>query len=361
VSDRRPQPFLTRTQIFTIAFFAVFLFLLYQVIRLLSPFSGSLLWAGVIALALYPLYLRIVVLLGGRAGLAALTMTVVTLLIIVGPAIGLLTVLVSQTVELYAWASEAVKSGAALEFWNRASSLISDKILALPFVADLDIRGVFMKGLSQLSSSLASRVGLVLRNTLLLVVNIFIMLIALFFFFRNGNQYYDTVMDLIPFRKEQKLSIAGKLRDTFTAVINGVFLIAVGQGIMTGLGFALFSVPFPVFWGFLAAVLALLPFGGASLVWIPGAAYLLMTGSTMHGVLLAVWGTLLVSLPDNFVRPLLIGKKAKLPTFFLFLGILGGLQIYGFLGILFGPLVVTLVTAFVQIYREEFAESENGS
>jgi predicted PurR-regulated permease PerM len=135
-----------------------------------------------------------------------------------------------------------------------------------------------------------------------------------------------------------------------------VFLIALGQGIMTGIGFALFRVPFAVFWGFLAAFLALLPIGGAALVWIPGALFLLLTGETLRGVLLAVWGAVLVSLPDNFLKPMLIGRKAKLPAFFLLLGILGGLQVYGFLGILFGPLVVTLLTAFVQIYREEYAE-----
>jgi predicted PurR-regulated permease PerM len=195
----------------------------------------------------------------------------------------------------------------------------------------------------------------VLRNTLFLVVDLCIMLIALYFFFRNGERYYAMSLDLVPFSAVQKESISKKLYDTFTAVINGVFLIALGQGIMTGIGFALFQVPFPVFWGFCAAVLALLPVGGAALVWLPGAAYLLLTGSKLSGVLLAVWGLLLVSLPDNFIKPLVIGKKAKLPTFFLFLGILGGLQVYGFLGILFGPLVVTLVTAFVQIYREEFA------
>jgi predicted PurR-regulated permease PerM len=161
---------------------------------------------------------------------------------------------------------------------------------------------------------------------------------------------------LLPFTPEQKKSIARKFQDTFTAVINGVFLIALGQGIMTGIGFAVFSVPFPVFWGFLAAVLALLPIGGAALVWIPGALFVFLTGSTLKGVLLAVWGTVLVSLPDNFLKPMIIGKKAKLPTFFLFLGILGGLQVYGFLGILFGPLVVTLLTAFIQIYREEYGE-----
>ena len=110
----------------------------------------------------------------------------------------------------------------------------------------------------------------------------------------------------------------------------------------------------------LAAVLALLPVGGAALVWLPGALYLFITDATVRGVLLATWGTFLVSLPDNFIKPLLIGKRAKLPTFFLFLGILGGLQVYGFLGILFGPLIVTLLTAFVQIYREEFSGDKNG-
>lgn len=359
MSSIRVQPFLTRSHIFTIVFFVVFLFLLYQMARLIAPFSGSLLWAGIIALGLYPLHRKAASLLRSNASLAAGIMTLFTLLIIVGPAIGLLSILVSQTVDLYAWAAEGVKSGAALEFWNKASSFISDKVLSLPFVADLDVRALFMRSLSQFSSSLGSQIGAVLRNTMLLAFNLLIMLIALFFFFRNGQRYYEMIVDLIPFSKEQKESIAVKLHDTFTAVVNGVFLIALGQGIMTGIGFALFSVPFPVFWGFLAAILALLPVGGAALVWIPGVLFLLLTSATIKGILLAVWGIVLVSLPDNFLKPLFIGKKANISTFFLFLGILGGLQVYGFLGILFGPLIVTLLTAFIQIYREEF--SDDGS
>lgn len=327
---------------------------------MLAPFSGSLLWAGVIALALHPLYLKVVARFRGRKSLAAGAMTLLTLLVVIGPTIGLLTVLVSQTVDLYHWVSEGVKSGALLEFWNRVSSKISQKVLILPFLADLDIKGMLINSLRQLSSSLASQVGAVLRDTLLLIIKLFIMLTALYFFFRNGERYYATAMDLLPFSAEQKRSMARKLHDTFTAVINGVFLIAIGQGIMTGLGFALFGIPFAVFWGFLAAILSLLPFGGAAIVWIPGALYLLLTSATTKGILLAVWGVVLVSLPDNFVRPLLIGKRAKLPTFFLFFGILGGLQVYGFLGILIGPLTVTLLTAFIQIYRDEFAK-ENGT
>jgi predicted PurR-regulated permease PerM len=356
VKDVPTQPFLTRTHIFTIAFFVAFLFLLYQAGRLLAPFSGALLWAGVLALALHPLYLKLVRLFRGNTYLAAGLMTMITLLMVVGPVIGLLTVLVSQTLDLYRWVSEGITSGSLLDVWNRLSASISRKIFSLPFVADMDIKGLLVNGLHQFSSGLTSHVGAVLRDTLVLFFNLFIMLTALYFFFRHGERYYETAMDLLPFREEQKRSIACKLHDTFTAVINGVFLIALGQGVMTGIGFAIFGISFPVFWGFLAAVLALLPFGGAALVWIPGALFLLLTKATLKGVLLAVWGLVLVSLPDNFIRPFVIGKRAKLPTFFLFFGILGGLQVFGFLGILFGPLIVTVLTAFIQIYRDEFAE-----
>jgi predicted PurR-regulated permease PerM len=307
-------------------------------------------------MALYPLYRRVIVLLRGNESAAAALMTLITVLIVIGPAVTLLGLLVRQTIDLYQWVAEGVQSGAALDFWNRWSSMISRQVSSLPFVADLDLKGMLTKSLGQFSSNMTAQVGALLRDTLLLVIQLFIMIFTLFFFFKNGERYYWSVLDLVPFSKEQKQAIAQKLHDTFTAVINGVFLIALGQGIMTGIGFAVFGVPFPVFWGFLAAVLAVFPVGGAALVWIPGVIYLLVMEESLKGILLAVWGIVLVSLPDNFLKPILIGKKAKLPVFFLFLGILGGLQVYGFLGILFGPLIVTLLTAFIQIYREEFPE-----
>ena len=182
------------------------------------------------------------------------------------------------------------------------------------------------------------------------------MLLSLFFLFRDGERWYASVTRLLPFTQDQQQAIARRFQDTFSAVVNGVFLVALLQGVMTGIGLALFGVPFPVLWGFLAAILALLPIGGAALIWVPAAVYLYLTGSAVSSILLAVWGVVLVSLPDNFLKPLLIGRKAKIPTFLLFIGILGGLQVYGFLGIFAGPLVVTLLTAFVQIYREEFVE-----
>jgi predicted PurR-regulated permease PerM len=355
MNDRQSTPVLTRSYIFAAVFFSLFVFLLYQAARLFAPFLSSLLWAGIITLALYPLYQKLLRLVRGRAALASALITLVIALLIIGPAIIVLSALTSQAGGLYTDASELIKSGRLTEIWNRFLASPLGSILSLPAIQELDIQKFVIEHLGDLSSGLAGQVGGILKNTLLLVVNLLIMIIALFFFFRDGESQYLAVADLLPFTAKQKESMARKFMDTFNAVITGLFFIALLQGLMTGIGFALFGVPFPVLWGFLAAFLALLPIGGTALVWIPGAIYLFLTGATIKALLLAVWGIVLVSLPDNLLKPVIIGKKANIPTFFLFIAILGGIQTFGFLGILFGPVVVTLLTAFVQIYREEFA------
>ena len=356
MNNLNAPPFITRGHLISLAFFSVLFFLVYELGQMLMPFSSALLWAAILALALYPWYTKLLVLVKGRAGLAAAIMTTLTVLVVVGPAIALIGVLATQAVDLYQGASELVFSGKLTSAWNTLADWLLKRMPYLPAISGTEVKAMLLKGFGDFSSSMAFQLGGLLKNTLAVLLNLLIMLVSLFFFFRSGESYYRTAMELLPFTLEQKRAIALKFHDTFTAVINGVFLIALLQGTMTGVGFALFGVPFAVFWGFLAAILALLPIGGAALVWLPGAAYLYLSGSTLHSILLALWGTLLVSLPDNFLKPLIIGKKAKISSFFLFLGILGGLQMYGFLGILFGPLVVTLLTAFIQIYREEFVE-----
>jgi predicted PurR-regulated permease PerM len=351
-----PPPFITRAHLFALAFFGVFIFLLYQMARLLAPFSAALLWAAIITLALHPLHQRVLRLLKGKPGAASAIMTLITLLAVIGPAIAVLVVFAGQAVDLYQSALQGIQSGKFLELWNRITTSLTEHLRALPLLSGIDVTGLAMKGLGEVSTGIAGQVGFLINETLVLAIDLAVMLVALFFFFRDGESYYRSVMDMLPFSAEHKQSISRRTHDTFKAVINGVFLIALLQGIMTGAGFALFGIPFPVFWGFCAALLALLPIGGAALVWVPGAAFLFFTGSKVSSILFFAWGLILVSLPDNFLKPALIGRKAKLPSFFLFIGILGGLKVYGILGVLFGPLVVTLFMVFVQLYREEYGE-----
>jgi predicted PurR-regulated permease PerM len=356
VSDRSSRPLLTRNQIFAAAFFIVLIFLLYQASRLITPFLSAVLWAAIIVLVLYPLYARVLRLLRGRKTLAAGVMTFFTLILVIGPTVVLFALLTGEVVDLYRAAVEFIQSGGWADLWGRLKASSLGAVLAQPHLAELDIKSRVINGLGDLSADMAAQLGAMLKNMLLALLNLFIMLFVIFFFFRDGKAYADEVTDLLPFPETQKKSIMEKLGNTFSAVLNGLFLVALLQGFMTGVGFLIFGVPFAIFWGFLAAIAALLPIGGSALVWIPGALYLFLKGSTLKAVLLAAWGALLVSTPDNFLKPILIGRKAKLPTFFLFLGILGGIQAYGVLGVFFGPLVVTLLIAFLRIYREEYAE-----
>ncbi len=348
--------FLSRSPLFAIVFFGLLLFLLYQMARLLTPFLSPLLWAAILTLALYPFYQRILARVAGRRTLAACIMTFMTMLLIIGPAIAFLVLLAAEAVNLYDWTSAFIQSGKLAEIWSRYASSFISKVLALPALAGFDIKSMVIKNVGDAASILAGQIGGILKNTLIFFIDIVVMLIALFFFFRDGESYYHTIVDLLPFAKKHKEAIARKFGDTFRAVINGVFLLALLQGAMTGIGFFLFHISFAAFWGGLAAVLALFPVGGAALVWVPGAVYLYLSGSSLKAILLGVWGIVLVTLPDNFLKPWIIGKKAKIPTFVLFIALLGGLQAFGVLGILFGPVVVTLLAVFIQIYREEYAE-----
>lgn len=354
MTNKTEDSFLTRQHIFAAIFFSFFLFLLFQMAGLLGQFASALIWAALLTLAGYPLYQKILKRLNHRRSLSAGVMTFIIALVIVGPSIALLTSLASQALSLYEWASGIIQSG-RLEEWGDATTSSLGRILSHPVLAGLDVKGLALRSIGDLSSTMVAQLGSLLKNTLVFFFDLMIMFFAIFFFYRDGEAYYHFLMELLPFTAPQKKSISKRFTDTFRAVINGVFVIALLQGIMTGFGFALFGVPFPVFWGFVAIAAALIPLGGAALVWLPGVLYLLLTAHPIQGFMLAAWGIFLVTLPDNFLKPLLIGKKANIPTFFLFMGILGGLKIYGFLGVLFGPLIVTLLTAFVEIYREEYS------
>lgn len=354
MNENNGRAFFSREHMFAAAFFIALIFILYQAARLIAPFSSALLWGAVIALSLYPVNKRVLALVRGKKGAAAGIMTALTFILVIGPATGVLVAMASQVADLYHRTAAFIQTGEWQRVWDGIKASGLGSLLTHPAFANIDIKNMVLKGLGEISSAIAGQAGNILRNTLMFIINFFIMLFSLFFIFRDGESYYTRLMDVLPFSHDFKMSVTRRLADTFYAVINGIFFVAILQGFMTGLGFALFGVPFAVFWGVCAAFFALLPVGGAALVWGSGAVYLFLSGETLNGVLLIVWGMLLVSLPDNFLKPLLIGKKARLPTFFLFLGILGGLKVYGLLGILIGPLIVTLLTAFLQIYQEEY-------
>src|SRR4029077_3167865 len=171
-------------------------------------------------------------------------------------------------------------------------------------------------------------------------------LVAHFFFFRDGQTMAAAVRDLVPMEQEHKQPIGARLYTTPTAVVQGMIVTAVLQGLLAGFGYWLIGdIRFSVFLGFITALASFLPVPGPAFVWAGIALYLGFTGHVGRAVGLAVWGVTIVSTVDNWVKPLFIGGRAKLPTFPLLIAILGGLQVYGFLGVFVGPVVLAILFA----------------
>jgi len=152
---------------------------------------------------------------------------------------------------------------------------------------------------------------------------------------------------------QHKKQLLEQVNVTFSAVVRGFLAVAVLQGFLSGLGFWAAGVRFPLLLGFVTILAAFIPFGGTALVWGPVSGYLIWKGLP-HGFPLLLWSALMVSGVDNILKAWFIGTQVRIPLLLLFLSLLGGLQTYGFLGILIGPLLLTCALAFVRIYREEY-------
>jgi len=198
-----------------------------------------------------------------------------------------------------------------------------------------------------------------LRGLLETAFGFVIMLATLYFLYRDGAKIRALVIDLSPMPVEQTTRVLDVLRDTaFAAVVGGVATAGI-QGLLGGIGFAITGVSAPVFWGFVMAVLSLLPFGGSAFVWAPVAIYFLLVGdSSWKGWFLIVWGLGVVGTSDNLLRPWLMRRTGagEIHPLLLFFAVISGIGLFGFSGIVFGPLLVAFVLVVVQIFREQFGK-----
>jgi len=184
------------------------------------------------------------------------------------------------------------------------------------------------------------------------IVAFFFMLFLLFFMIRDGSDVFAKLQRLIPVPSEHREQLFTHLASVARGVFYGVGLTAIVQGILVAIGFAIASLPSPVVFGVLAAMLALLPAGGAAIVWIPGVLYLGANGRWGMAIFLIVWG-IIVSLSDNVLRPLLVSRYAPVSAFTVFVGVVGGIAAFGAIGIVIGPVFLALVAAILDYFDEK--------
>lgn len=352
---------MNQTWLATIFFFALLLAMLYVAFLILSPFLKAITWAALLAILAYPAYVRLLNLLRGRATAAALTVTILITFVIVFPAFRIASFLSQEAVEL-ARNTSVFSSGEGLGSLREKPSLeplfiLWDSVSAALASFELDLQKILVQGAQAASQYLVTQVKDIAQNLFIFAVNFTIVLFSLFFFLRDGKDLCARIRLLLPVEPQHQALLFDRVVTAVFGVIHGIFITATAQGLLAGLAYWWLELPFAVLLGVATAFAALFPIGGSALVWLPAALYLFSQGAYVQGTILLVWGAAVVAGIDNILRPILMGSRLHLSVLFLFFSILGGIQLFGVLGLILGPVLFALLAALLDLYLKEYANA----
>jgi len=338
------------------------------VLWILSPFAEVLAWATILATAAYPAHQRILRVMPEREGVAAVLSTALVAVVILGPALGLVFKITQEAIALYNDLGPRLRVSLEGGMAPLIARLEGAPLLG-PLVRRLD--GLFNLSaidprvhLADLArntaAGLAAFTGGLLRNVLAFILNAAVLLMATAVLFRDGAHWVHASRDWLPMHEEDRQGIADELRRATRAILYGMFLTALVQGALAGIGYTLAGAPSPLLLASATALAALIPIGGTLLVWLPVAVALFAQGRTGWAIFLVLWGALVVMTVDNFLKPIFIGSGTRLPVLWVFLGILGGVSAFGFIGLFAGPIVLVFARAFLRLARRELQAFQAG-
>ncbi|HOW87819.1 MAG TPA: AI-2E family transporter [Candidatus Omnitrophota bacterium] len=347
-----------REQFISFFFIGILAFIIYEVFRIFSPFFTAIFWAAILAFAFYPLYAKLRKLFPRRSGSIALLMTIVVFLIVIPPLIMILINMTKEVIEFSQWAYTYVREGRLEKLIEQVREVpwlhkVETHIVASQAIKD-NLSSWVLGGAKKLGNLAASQAGTFTKNMFFVFLNVFFMSFLTFVFFKHGERIYNFIYEIAPFERETKKDLFKQIHDTFVAVIRGQLLTSVAQASVAGILFTILGVPIPLFFTFLIFLTSLIPVLGAASVWFPIALYFLVTHLYVKAIILFLVGFFGISLLDNIMKPAIIGEKTKLPYFLLFFGIMGGMKLYGLMGIFLAPVVLSLFFALIKIYRGKY-------
>lgn len=339
-------------------FLVVLVFLSFLTYIISIDLIKPLAWSCLLAFLVYPLYrLFYEDLFNSRhSNIVAAAVTLLLIFVIVVPAVMAAFVTAKEGIRLYIDIADYMKT----INWDNINLLrlvFPDFMIDYfgPFFGKFTVSSDFLQ---QTGRWLASSIGSVSRdflgNAINIVLQLVVIAVATFFLLRDGHYILEFVKDITPLSDEEKDAFYARARRILQSVVYGIVLTAIIQGILGGLGWYYVGLPAPLLFGALMAFLAVFPIIGTPLVWIPGSAYLFYSGDWKGALILFLWGAFIVSLIDNLIRPLIVSEGSKIHILIIFIGVVGGLTAWGFIGLFLGPLVVSLFMFMLDNYRKEW-------
>jgi predicted PurR-regulated permease PerM len=320
---------------------------LYLCWLMVQPFVNVILWAAVLAVVFYPLHRRIRLKIVSPSG-AAIVSTLLVVVLILLPA----TFLTIAVVRELAGAAESLQAGVQRLSSDSAIGWVLDRVRGYIDIDPVAAQQFIAERLQAWGGALAASTLLVVGGAVGAVVQMVLVVFTLFYLFRDGDRIRRAVYDILPLQRIQMHDISGRTSEVIAATIYGVLVISAIQGTLGTIIFSILGLPSPLLWGVVMFFLSMIPMAGAFLVWVPAAAYLALTGAYIKAGVLVAWGLLVISSIDNFLSPRLVGRRARLHELLIFFAVLGGLEVFGVLGLVLGPVVVAVTLALIEMVRQ---------
>jgi predicted PurR-regulated permease PerM len=328
---------------------AALLVALYLCWQMLLPFLDVILWAMVLGVVFQPIHRRILARVGSP-GSAAILSTLLVVVTILGPV----------TAVTIAVINELRETASRLET-NPVQLFSFDSPILGPFlrwvdgyvdVEQLQSPTFVREHLEAWTGTLANRTIGVVGGAVSLVVQMVLVVFTLFYLFRDGVALGRAMDDMLPLERSQTHDVLARTREVIGATVYGVIVIALIQGVLGAFIFWALGLPSPLLWGVVMFFLSMIPMAGAFLVWAPAALFLALTGLWTKAIILVVWGVLVVGSIDNVLSPKLVGKRTRLHELLIFFSVLGGIEVFGVLGLVLGPVTVAVTLALIEMVRQ---------
>jgi len=322
------------------------------------PFLTEIFVAAILASVFYTPFKHLSEFLKGRNKLAALLMCLLLLVIIILPAFKLMA---------YAGEKSVVAYNATVDFFavHTVNDLFKNEFFqqgALQYIHlgqynfyNDTFQATLLEVLKQSSNWLLSGATFALKETTNFVISLLLIIITMFFFFVDGDKMLKRLMNLSPLPDKYDLELFQKFRKVSYVTFISTFVVALAQGVVGAVGFAI--VGFPAFLaGVLTALLSLLPYIGSAIFFIPAGIYYLLAGAIWQGIFILLWGTFLTGTIDNIIRTYMVKGEVEINPIFVLFSILGGVVMFGFWGVIIGPLIISLAVTVLHIYEMEFCD-----
>lgn len=334
-----------------ISFFGLLVVVTAAFLYLISDFILPIVWAIVLAIIFYPLAYRLTREFGGRPGIAAFVTMLTAVLLVFLPIALMGTVVVKESTDLYRTAALSDRA----ELTNMIQKIpLAAGILEIAGINPTDFPIKIAETLHKASGALASEALHVGVSSIRFIAKALVMLYLLFFLLKDGPRIGSAIMRALPLGDAKEIFLYEHFATTVRATVKGTLIVALAQGAIGSILFAIAGIPSPILWGLVMALLALIPGVGPAVVWVPAVIIMYLLGNALGALIILVGGIALLSTIDNFLRPILMGRDTNMPDALILLSVLGGIGAFGISGIILGPAIAALFLAAWQLFEEQY-------